>query len=160
MRALSIVVKEILQFCRRSRLQQRQHQLWHRGIFSKYFRYSEQNLEDSHHQLFGREDSEQQRQQWSCCGHCQASHIVEAERNRTHVAYKRVAVAEVGKRLNVGGSEKILGRRRIAGDPFPLKPFDIVLRELAVLGQAVPFCACHLRSEHEERRENRQHEKG
>src|SRR5215472_17285867 len=85
--------------------------------------------------------------------------VAQLKGDRAHVHNNAVAVTEIGQRLNISGSQQLLSSCWIAANPSPIEVLNIILCELAVLGQSLSFGVCHLRSNHQERAENDNDEK-
>jgi hypothetical protein len=115
-------------------------------------------MKHRHHYAASR-NREQERQGRSCGGRGQTGDVLESQGDRTHLAHEGIAVAEIGERLDLGSSEKFVGRGGIAEDPFLFDAFDVALSQQAVIGQSFSLCASHLRSEHQEWTENGQTKK-
>src|SRR5262245_21055644 len=94
---------------------------------------SEHDLDDTHYEFLRRENRQQEWQQGSCSGCRKACYVLKSEGNRTHIAYQAIAIAEVGQRLNVSGSEQFLRIFGVREYPFAFKTLDIPLRKQSVV---------------------------
>src|SRR5271167_796569 len=113
---------------------------------------SEKHFYQANQHLFRRKLRQRQRQQRQNGGDSQERDIIECERNQSHPAHDRVAIAEIRESLNIF-SEGFTDLWAATSNPLLLKVKHISAGQQTVVGPISTLGTIQLRRKHHERAE-------